>query len=144
LAPDITIFVFAGRIAVRHGESRYSARMTWRHEPARDEILLTTPLGQGIAEVIRDANGARLTLADRREYAGADWEELSERVFGVRLPLAGLPRWVLGDIHGNTAGWRIEILERENAAGNPLPTLIDLKAEDTEVRLKIDEWIEIR
>jgi outer membrane lipoprotein LolB len=118
--------------------------MTWRHEPARDEILLTTPLGLGIAEVIRDAGGARLTLADRREYAAVDWAELSERVFGVRLPLAGLPRWVLGDIHGNTAGWRIEILERENAAGNPLPTLIDLKAEDTEVRLKIDEWIEIR
>jgi len=144
LASDITGFSVAGRISVRHGESRYSAHLTWRHEPVRDEILLTNPLGQGIAEVVRDDNGARLTLADRREYAAADWEQLSERIFGVRLPLGALPHWVVGDTRGQVAGWRMEILEREDAALNPLPTLMDLSGADTEVRLKIDEWSEVR
>jgi outer membrane lipoprotein LolB len=143
-APQITAFALAGRIAVRHGDSNYSARVSWRHDPIRDAILLTTPLGQGIAEVTRDAGGARLTLADRREFAAADWEELSERLFGVRLPLAELPHWVLGDIPGDGAGWRVDILQREDAPANPLPTLLELKRDDTEVRLKIDEWSEVR
>ncbi|HTY99775.1 MAG TPA: outer membrane lipoprotein LolB [Rhodocyclaceae bacterium] len=141
---QVTTFALLGRIAVHHGDSSYSARVSWRHEPARDAILVSSPLGQGIAEVVRDAGGARLTLADRREFAAADWEELSERVFGVRLPLADLPRWVLGDVAGNAAGWQVEVLQREDSPANPLPTLLELRREDTAVRLKIDEWSEVR
>ncbi len=83
-------------------------------------------------------------LADRREYAAGDWDALSERVFGVRLPLTSLPRWLLGETPGETAGWKVEILGREDASANPLPTLIELRGEDTEVRLKIDEWSDVR
>lgn len=141
---DITAFALSGRIAVRQGDSRYSAHLDWRHDEAHDEILVTTPLGQGVAELVRDGDGARLTLADRRQYAAADWQALSEQVFGVRLPLAGLPRWLLGDPPDAGSGWRIEILDREAAAANPLPTFIELRREDVELRLRIDDWSEVK
>ena len=47
--PDITQFAFVGRLAVRQGDTRHHVNVDWRHDTQRDEILLTTPLGQGVA-----------------------------------------------------------------------------------------------
>jgi len=140
---DITQFAFVGRLAVRQGETRHHVNVDWRHDAQRDEILLTTPLGQGLAEIVRDAGGARLTLADRRSFAAADWSTLSQQVFGFPLPLNASPRWLLGDI-GMIEGWRVTVVERESAAADALPTVIELERDDIAVRLKIDEWLEVK
>lgn len=142
--PALSQFEIDGRIAVRHGETRYHANISWRHEAARDEILLTTPLGQGVAELSRDAAGARLLMADRREYAAADWEGLAERTFGARLPLNDLPLWLTGYKPGETSGWRIDYLDYQSDAADALPTLIEVRREDIELRLKVNEWIVAR
>lgn len=142
-AAAIVAFAFQGRLAVRQGETRHHVNIDWRHEAARDEILLTTPLGQGIAEIVRDAAGARLVLADRRRFAAADWGELSEEVFGFRLPLQGSARWLLGN--GAAAeGWRMTVVERESTTPHALPSIIELERDDIAVRLRIDEWSEVR
>lgn len=142
-AGEIEQFAFSGRIAVRQGETRHHARIDWRHAPDRDEILLATPLGQGLAELTQDATGAQLILADQRRFAAPDWSTLSAEVFGFRLPLTAAARWLVG---GETAteGWRITVVERENAAPNALPTVIELERDDIAVRLKIDDWIEVK
>jgi outer membrane lipoprotein LolB len=140
---EITAFAFSGRIAVRQGETRHYAQIDWRHTPARDEVLLATPLGQGLAEIERDASGARLTLADRRRYEAADWSELSDKIFGFRLPLGISVRWLLGQNVG-LEGWRTTIVERESSAPDALPSVIELERDDVAVRLKIDEWTEVR
>lgn len=141
---EVSAFAFEGRLAVRQGETRHYANIAWRHDAAHDEILLTTPLGQGVAELARDATGARLTMADRRRFEAPDWEALSAQVFGAPLPLAGLPRWLLGETLPPDAGWHFEILDRESASPDALPILIEMKREDIELRLKIDEWSEVR
>lgn len=140
---DITQFAFVGRLAVRQGETRHHVNVDWRHDARSDAILLTTPLGQGIAELVRDAGGARLTLADKRSYAAADWGALSQQVFGFPLPLGASPRWLLGEL-GATEGWRVTVVERESAAVDALPTVIELERDNIAVRLKIDEWIEAK
>lgn len=140
---DITQFAFVGRLAVRQGETRHHVNVDWRHDARSDAILLTTPLGQGIAELVRDTGGARLTLADKRSYAAADWGALSQQVFGFPLPLGASPRWLLGEL-GATEGWRVTVVERESAAADALPTVIELDRDDIAVRLKIDEWIEAK
>jgi outer membrane lipoprotein LolB len=140
---DISAFAFSGRIAVRQGESRHHAKLDWRHDAAGDEILVTTPLGQGVAEITRTAAGAHLLLADQRRFDAADWGELSQEVFGFQLPLNASARWLLGDM-ANTEGWRIEVIERESAVPDALPTVIELERDDIAVRLKIDEWSEVR
>jgi outer membrane lipoprotein LolB len=140
---EIREFAFIGRIAVRQGEARHHVNVDWRHSIAVDEILLTTPLGQGVAEIVRDAAGARLTLADRRSFTASDWSALSQQVFGFPLPLNASSRWLLGDV-GATEGWRVTVVERESAAADALPAVIELERDDIAVRLKIDEWIEVK
>jgi outer membrane lipoprotein LolB len=145
-APDISQFSFLGRLAVRQGETRYHVNVDWHHDARRDEILLTTPLGQGVAEIVRDAAGARLTLADKRGFVADDWSALSRQVFGFSLPLNASARWLVGDLgkEGTTEGWRVTILQREADAPDALPMVIELERDDIAVRLKIDEWSEVK
>lgn len=142
-AHEIQQFSFVGRLAVRQGETRHHVNVDWRHNPQRDEVLLATPLGQGVAELVRDAGGARLTLADKRSFAASDWSALSRQVFGFPLPLGASSRWLLGDV-SNTEGWRVSVVERESEQPGALPTVIELERDDIGVRLKIDEWIEVK
>ena len=136
---EVSSFAFVGRLAVHQGEKQYYVNIDWQHDSLRDEVLLTTPLGQGIAEITRSAAGARLLLADRREFVAPDWNTLAEQVFGFPLPLDTSLRWLSGN-ESVAAGWRINILERQNN----LPTVIELERDDVVVRLKIDEWLEMK
>lgn len=125
---------------MHRGETRYHANIFWRHDRDGDEILVTTPLGQGVAELTRDANGARLAMADRRRWQASDWQDLAEEVFGSRLPLDDLPAWLIGHRPAAAAGWRVEYLDYQDGAADALPTLIELRRDDIEVRLKIHDW----
>jgi outer membrane lipoprotein LolB len=145
-----------GRIAVRRDTNRYSADISWRHRPIRDDILLSGPLGQGMAELVRDDSGARLTTAERREYSAPDLEELSTRVFGFALPLSGMARWIVGDAEAterDSAGrpqrataerWSIEYLDWEADSPNAMPLLIEMRRDELDVRIKIIEWQELQ
>ncbi len=143
---EITTFAFIGRIAVRQGETRHYINIDWRHANDSDEILLNTPLGQGLAELTRNAAGAHLTLADQRHFTAQDWSTLSAEVFGFRLPLAASARWLVGEVADtkDTEGWRVTVVERESNAPHALPTIIELERDDIFVRLKIDEWSEVQ
>lgn len=140
---EITAFAFVGRLAVRQGDVRHHVNVDWRHDGPQDAVLLTTPLGQGIAEIVRDAAGARLTLADQRRFEAADWSDLSQQVFGFPLPLDASARWLLGDASA-LADWRIRVVERESSAPGALPTVIELERGDIALRLRIDEWTEVK
>ena len=148
----IATYSFDGRIAVRQNEARHYANIAWRHTADADEILLSTPVGQGVAELTRDARGARLVTADRQVVEAPDWEMLSARIFGFALPLSDLPRWLLGDVPSVdrdsggrpqaalAAGWDIRYLDYESPARGALPVLIELRRDDIELRLKVDAW----
>jgi outer membrane lipoprotein LolB len=132
-------FALEGRLSVRQGETRHHVGISWRHEAARDEIFLSGPLGQGVAELTRDQTGARLLTADRQLTTAADWESLAERAFGARLPLSNLPRWLAGAPLAPTFqvdGWRIDVLD----VADGRPTLIELRRDDIEALLRIDSW----
>jgi outer membrane lipoprotein LolB len=132
-------FSLEGRLSVRQGETLHHVGINWRHEAARDEIFLSGPLGQGLAELTRDENGARLLMADRKIITAPDWEGLAERALGARLPLSNLPRWLATVPPEPTFlvdGWRIDILD----VADGRPALIELRRDDIEARLKIDGW----
>src|SRR5690349_9208843 len=92
--PPDTEFDLAGRLAARHGEESFSGSIAWRHARSSDEMLISTPLGQGVARIVREGDAVTLTTAEPREYRAADAESLTEQVLGFRLPLAGLANWV--------------------------------------------------
>jgi tetratricopeptide (TPR) repeat protein len=74
----------------------FSAGIDWRHDAHSDEIVISGPLGQGLARLTSGGGTALLETADQKRYVAADLDSLSEQVFGTRLPVSGLGRWVLG------------------------------------------------
>lgn len=156
-AADARGFELTGRIAVRYGVEAAGGQLRWRHDRDGDEMLISSPLGQGLARIQRDGGAVTLTAADGREYRATDAERLTERVLGFRVPLTGLPDWVQGrpaaggadltlerrDAQGRLvvleqAGWRIEYLAY--AAEGGLPTRLRLTYPSLELRLFIAEW----
>ncbi|HEX8873629.1 MAG TPA: lipoprotein insertase outer membrane protein LolB [Nitrosospira sp.] len=89
-------FLMAGRIAVKGGKESFSGGVQWRHAEEGDEILLLSPLGQTLAQIQLNTDGAFLTTSEHQTYYAADVESLTEKVLGWDLPLAGLQYWVQG------------------------------------------------
>jgi outer membrane lipoprotein LolB len=149
-------FELIGRISVREAERGFSGGVRWQHGPEGDELLFSTPLGQGVAEIVSRPGEARLTTAGARHVA-ADAESLTEKLMGWRLPVAGLTWWVLGsnapgspataelDAGGRVArlyqdGWEISYLDYVTASGRALPRTLEASREALEIRLSVTDW----
>ncbi|HEY5897004.1 MAG TPA: outer membrane lipoprotein LolB [Burkholderiales bacterium] len=132
-------FDLLGRIAARYGSEAFTGNVAWRHARGGDEMLISTPLGQGVARIVREGDAVQLTTAEQKEYRAPDTESLTERVLGFRLPLEGLADWVQGRPAPalESRGWKVEYLERD-AQGRP--ALMRLRYQGIELRLAISEW----
>ena len=147
-------FELAGRIAVKYRDDAGSGNIAWRHAADVDEMLVTSPVGQGIVRIVRAGGEFILTTADAREFRASDVESLTEQVLGFRLPVAGLADWVRArptpspvptflrrDEAGRLAeleqsGWKIEY----QAYAGALPSRLRLAYPGLELRLAISEW----
>lgn len=149
-------FTASGRFALRHENGSAAGRFSWQRQGERDSILLSDPLGRGIAEIVRDPDSTRLTTADRRSLNATDADSLVHDALGYPLPVAGLSAWLTGrPAHPATA----KTLERD-AQGRPLRLaedgwLIDYRygdatlpsrltarwGEQIELRLIIEDWL---
>ncbi|MEW5889292.1 MAG: lipoprotein insertase outer membrane protein LolB [Pseudomonadota bacterium] len=152
----VAAFQIEGRLGVRRGEESFSANLFWQHGPDSDEIVLTSPLGQGLARLAAGNGSAVLETANRRRFEAASLEELSEQVFGFRLPVTALPHWIVGRAAGPGAAverdaqgrlvrlseqeWAVELAAYESDSPDALPSLVQLARDDVRVRLKIDQW----
>ena len=132
-------FSLAGRIAARSGKDAFTGNIAWRHARDGDEMLITTPTGQGVAQIIRQGDAVVLKTSEPREYRAADSEELTERVLGFRLPIEGLAESVQGkpspSLEGR--GWKVEYQEFDDQRR---PTRLRLTNAGAEVRLAIHQW----
>ena len=145
-------FALVGRVAVRYGDEAASGRLTWRHSGVADELLISTPLGQGVAEITRRDGVYTLIAASGERYSAADPEQLTRQVLGYALPLAGLPDWVRGRPEPGVAavtrydgdrlaelrqrGWLIDY----SGGDERPPKRVRLTRGDLDIRLVIDEW----
>ena len=132
-------FDLSGRIAARYGKEAFTGSMRWRHARGGDELLISTPTGQGVAEIVRQGDAVRVKTAEPREYTSNDAEELTERVLGFRLPIHGLADWVQGrpSPELESRGWRIEYQERD---AQQRPTRMRITYQGIELRLVISQW----
>jgi outer membrane lipoprotein LolB len=145
-------FELSGRVAVRNGKDAASGRIFWRHSTDADELLITSPLGQGIARINRERDQFRLVTGDNKEYRAADAESLTEQALGWRLPLDGLSDWVQAraspgrpaEMRGEADkglelrqdGWHVAY--EEFRGGKPFR--MRLTREGLEIRLILDQW----
>lgn len=151
-------FRLEGRVSLKAKDESFSGGMTWRHAAGQQALLLSTPLGQGVAELRGDDQGVELRDSEGRLSRAADAEALVRQALGLTLPLQGLAWWVVGnprpdvpyqaepDADGRLAvlrqdGWRIEFSRYAQTSGHFLPgKLVARRAEDLEFRLVVDQW----
>lgn len=153
---DSAPFALNGRISIHHQGERHSAGLRWNHQLQSDEILLLTPLGQTTARVYSDNRIATLER-DGKRYQADDVESLMQRELGWHLPLGSLRHWLLGMAHPATPahtertdsgqiavlvqdGWEVRYLKYADTRPDSLPARLQLRHEDMQVQLLIDEW----
>lgn len=146
-------FELTARFAARYRDEAATGILAWRHRAAHDEVLLSSPFGQGLARISREGEAVTLVAGDDKRYTAADAETLTEQVLGFRLPLKGLAYWVRARAAGDAPaaaeyaqdgrllsleqhGWRIEYSNYEGAR----PTRLKLNYPGLELRLAISEW----
>ena len=150
-------FAVDGRLSAQHGRDAIAISFSWTHAPPRDELVVSTPLGQSIAELSGDASTRRVELrtADGRVEVASDWGALTEHAVGVALPVEGLAAWaqaapranaphsVEADAAGRTAVLRQDGCEIVYAYGDDStrrPSRIRVACHDLEMRIAIDRW----
>jgi outer membrane lipoprotein LolB len=156
-SPDIApapAFDLTGRMVVRFQNRGFTSAVRWTQNDGADEIWLTAPLGQTIAYLRADRDGATLTAADQRQYHASSIEHLTQSAFGWRFPVAGMRHWVFGQA---APGMTTAALERDDAnritrlsqddwqvafnytdPGRALPSRVDAASADAEIRFVID------
>jgi len=157
-APTPVPFDLVGRVAVKFNGRAFSSSVRWQHGADREELWMMTPLGQTVAHIVSDGDGATLTGADRRQVRAASVESLTRQALGWELPLARLTWWVRGepvpesrpqslerDEHARLTrlqqdGWRIEYLNFPPTEHGGLPRRLDLTSGTQEIRFVIDDW----
>lgn len=148
-------FYLSGRVSVKYGAEAASGKISWQHGPASDDLLISTPLGQGVAHIERRDALFSLTTSDQKLYQAGDVETLTQQALGWRLPLAGLSDWVRGRAAAGApaqarlddsrrlaelrqSGWLVEYLAYNS--GNGLPARLRLSRDEVDIRLVIDQW----
>ena len=146
-------FELTARFAASYRNEAASGNLLWRHRAARDEVMLSSPFGQGLARISRDGESVTLVAGDDKRYSAADAETLTEQVLGFRLPLRGLTDWVRARpatdapaqaeyaqdgrlLSLEQHGWRIEYMAYEGIQ----PKRLKLIYPGLELRLAITEW----
>lgn len=152
LGPPLENFVAEGRLSLQQDKRQDHVGFRWQHTAAEDVVLFISPLGQGLAEIRRDATTARLTQPNQPMVEAHNLPELAQRVFGTALPLDSLTDWLRGahpELEGVVAGWRVSVtdttLHPAEASSAPshqrrlLHTLIVTREEVT-LKLIVDSW----
>ncbi len=145
-----------GRIGVQGDEQNLSGHIHWQHHEDRDELLMTSPLGQGVARIVRDAEGMTLEMPNQPARHARDADTLTREALGYVLPVSGLTWWVQArpapgsafeatrDAAGRLAqlrqdGWTIDYLQY--AAEAPArPRKLTVARKGLEIRLVADSW----
>jgi outer membrane lipoprotein LolB len=154
VAPLSTNWTLQGRIGIQTGEQSLAGNIRWRHRADMDEVLMTTPLGQGVARIVRDAEGVLLEVPNQPPRRAPDAESLTREALGYALPVAGLVWWVQGRPDPGSAseashapagrltrlrqdGWVIDYLQY---AADARPRKLVVARDGLEIRLVADSW----
>jgi outer membrane lipoprotein LolB len=143
LGPPLQRFTAEGRISLRQGGRRDHLRFSWEHAPGGDVVLLMSPLGQGMAELTRDASGVRLVQPNQVTISADTLPQLAQRAFGAPVPLDAIAEWLRGAqpaLSGEIDGWRVVISDTAAFRQRRLLRVMEARRDDVEFKLVVDEW----
>lgn len=149
------------RLAVQTDTQGGSVDVFWTQKNNTFDIRMVAPMGQGAMQLRGDARWVQAKLANGESLAGKP-DELLQRYFSVRVPVAGLVYWLRGlaapgadyrDASWNEQqrlhslqqfGWRVEMLKYRAYGDVLLPHkfyLEPVEPGETAVRIIIRQWV---
>jgi outer membrane lipoprotein LolB len=153
-----------GRLSVQYQqneqEQNLSASFEWQQNPQELTINLNSPLGQTIAKIRQNSQGAFLEQAKQETRTAPDIEQLLAEVLGWTLPINGLKNWLQGydmkqdgalisvptqdDYRFVSQGWQLRYATWHDDGGMRHPKRIDLARStaqigEIKIRIVIDE-----
>lgn len=154
VVPLSSNWTLQGRISIQADEQSLSGQIRWQHSVQADDVLLTSPLGQGVARIVRDTEGVTLEVPNQPARRAPDAESLTHETLGYTLPVAGLAWWIQArpdpdDIFEATCndagrlvqlkqhGWVIDYLQY---AADGRPRKLTVTRKELEIRLVVDRW----
>ncbi|WP_302173022.1 lipoprotein insertase outer membrane protein LolB [uncultured Hydrogenophaga sp.] len=102
--------VWSGRLALKVATARpqsFAAGFELRGSPQAGELLLTSPLGQTLAQVTWSPEGAELRQGDQITRRGS-LDQLTTELTGTAVPVQALFDWLRG-ASTETAGWQADL-----------------------------------
>lgn len=141
VAPYREQIELSGRLSVnyqRDGRTESLAgRFSWRQSGAQTDVVLTSPLGQTVAQISVAPGLASLTQAGQPPRVAADIDSLSAQALGWPLPVSGLRDWLQGyavdasgarfvaspsrDRVSTRDGWRLHFVSWQDAPADAAP-----------------------
>ncbi|MBS1130064.1 MAG: Outer rane lipoprotein LolB [Proteobacteria bacterium] len=159
---NIRDFSLEGRFALRvampdQAPQSSGGRLSWTHRNRSDRVLLSSPLGYGLAEIETTPELSRLRTAEGKQSESTDPDTLIEEVTGQRLPVTRMPAWLLGRSGGKAQifndpigrpgklledGWQVDYTYDDEAPA-ALPSRLNISRDgEIELKLRIEEWKE--
>lgn len=147
-----------GRLALKGPRESASGTVLWWQRQDGFELRLHGAFGRGALRLTENTAGARLERADEAPVeASSAAILLADALPGMPLPLASLRYWVLGrpapgavevqqlDADNRLAvlrqnGWEIRYLEYQPVPPWVLPSKLQARQGDVELRLAIKRW----
>lgn len=151
-------FVLSARFALKIESGKqagsYAGRLDWQHSGLSHELLLSGPLGQGMAAIHLSPQGITVRQGKGPARHATDPGSLIQEALGYPLPLGDIAHWLQGqpgpdgrltrDDTGRPKqllenGWRISYDYDEPSSTVPTRVTV-LREQEIELRLRIEDW----
>ncbi|MGP4123281.1 MAG: lipoprotein insertase outer membrane protein LolB [Sodalis sp. (in: enterobacteria)] len=156
----LTRYQTRGTFAYLSKEQKVYAHFNWQQTSADCyRLLLTNPLGSTEMVLNVQAGVAQFFNNQGKRYVGEDPEMMLQKLTGMSIPLNDLRQWMLGlpgdatdltlDARGylrqinynhNGQCWTVTYKGYYDDAVPVLPSNLELRHDDSRIKLKIDSW----
>jgi len=148
-----------GKIAVKTAEDKFSTNLYWLHQPAANDLRLTTVLGTTVLTLKTNQGMATLEV-DGKIYRDSNAQDLLTGISGWSIPLDSLPLWITGQIGSNDkivsynpdgtikqvisydpqANWSVSFLSWQQQSGALVPKLLKIERENVQIKIQTNQW----
>lgn len=131
-----------GRFAYDSDQENRSGQFDWRRQGASYQIRLFGPLGMSSTRISGSSTGVEIE-SDGESFASSQPDQLFFELTGMLIPIEELSHWMTGvapEHIGHNLDWQISYDNYQQIDKHLLPSRIDLKNQNTSIRIAITEW----
>lgn len=144
---------FDGRLSITSQKDSWTANTDWQHNPDKDTIKLSGPLGQGATLISLSEGVVTIDKGNGEVQSSNTPEAFITQQLGMPVPVQSLRYWLIGLPEPNSpfietatgfkqAGWLVDYKQMQTlkTSNIPMPHRIDVFNEQVKLKLIIDEW----